>query len=159
MTRISLGVALLLVACSGQAAPVYSPQAEVMDRLAAVYATRDAVRLAMAWRSMGEFGLPAAEIVESSINAIGYRHLADDDIDTAIAVFELNTETFPRSANAWDSLAEATMAKGDDGSAIRYYRRSLDLDPANRNAARMIARLTGRSQPGLVGGGHHRQVN
>lgn len=145
MTRLRLGFALtILAACAGnvQSAPIYVPEAEVMERLAAVFATRDPARLSMAYRAMGDYGMPAAEIVESSINAMGYRHLQNSEIEAAISVFQLNTDTFPESANAWDSLGEAVMCKGDHETAIRYYRRSLDLDPENSIAAQMIERMT-----------------
>ena len=149
MIRLRLGFALTILAgCAAnvQSAPIYAPQAEVMDRLAAAYATHDPARLTMAFRAMGDYGLPAADIVESSINAMGYRHLENSEIETAISVFQLNTDTFPASANTWDSLGEAIMTKGDHETAIRYYRRSLELDPDNSNAARMIDRMIGEQQ-------------
>lgn len=149
MTRIRLGLAvtiLLTSAASAHSAPVVEPQTEVIERLAPAFATGDPARIANAYRSMGNYGLPAAYFVESSINAMGYRHLERDDIDAAIAVFELNTETFPLSANTWDSLAEAIMLKGDHETAIFYFRRSLDLNPENANAAQMIDRIVGEQQ-------------
>lgn len=149
MTRIRLGFALTILAGYAgiaQSAPIYAPEAEVMDRLAPVYATRNPLRLARAYRAMGDYGLPAADIVESSINAIGYEYLENGEIDEAFWVFELNTETFPLSANTWDSLAEAAMSKGNHEAATRYYRRSLELNPDNNNAARMIERITGEQQ-------------
>ncbi len=149
MIQLRLAFALTILAgCAGivQAAPIHAPQAEVMDRLVPAFATRDPVRLAMAFRAMGDYGMPAADIVESSINAMAYRHLENGEIEAAISVFELNTETFPLSANTWDSLAEAIMAKGDHETAIRYYRRSLELDSDNINAVRMIDRMIGENQ-------------
>ncbi len=149
MTRLRLGFALTILAGYAgiaQSAPLHSPQVEVLDRLAPALATHDPVRLNTAFIAMGDYGLPAADIVESSINASGYRHLENSDIDTAISVFELNTVTFPDSANAWDSLGEAIMAKGEHEAAIRYYRKSLELDPENSNAALMLERLTGEQQ-------------
>lgn len=132
MNRLPLVVALMmLIGFVGNlhSAPIYAPEAEVMDRLAAVYATRDPLRISSAFRAMGDHGLPAAHIVESSINAMGYDYLESDRIESAIAVFRLNTETFPASANAWDSLAEAMLARGDVEMALRYYRHALELDP------------------------------
>lgn len=149
MIRLRLVVALtILVGGAGSAysAPIFLPEAEVMDRLAAAYATRDPMRLAVAYRAMGDYAHPAADIVESSINAMGYRHLDKGEVDAAISVFQLNADTFPASANTWDSLAEAIMAKGDRDAAIRYYRRSLDIDPDNSNASRMIERINGEQQ-------------
>lgn len=149
MIRLRLGFALTILACCAgnvQSAPICAPEAEVMDRLAAAFATHDPARLAVAFRAMGDYGMPAADIVESSINAMGYRHLEKNEIEAAISVFRLNTGTFPESANAWDSLGEAIMTNGDHETAIRYYRRSLELDPANSNARRMIERLIGEQQ-------------
>ena len=149
MIRLRLGFALTLLAASAgnlYAAPIDAPQAEVIDRLAAAFATHDPARLTMAYRAMGDYGMPAAHIVESTINATGYRHLENSEIDAAIAVFELNIDTFPESANTWDSLAEAIMASGDREMAVRFYRRSLELDPDNRNAAHIIERMSGEQR-------------
>ena len=38
------------------------------------------------------------------------------------------------------------MANGDNDAAIRYYLRSLALDPENGNAALMIAQMQGDEQ-------------
>ena len=149
MTRFRLGLALtVLTGLAGylQAAPIYAPEAEVMDRLAPAFATRDPVRIAMAFRAMGEYGRPAAEIVASSINAMGYEHLQNGEIEKAISVFELNTDTFPTSANTWDSLAEAVLATGDQETAIRFYQRSLELDPENSSAIDKIEKILGEQQ-------------
>jgi tetratricopeptide (TPR) repeat protein len=144
MNRLRLAFALtILASCAGnvQSAPIYAPQAEVIGHLAAAFATHDPARITYAFRAMGNYGMPAADIVESSVNAMGYRLLENGEIDAAIKVFDLNSETFPLSANTWDSLAEAIMTKGDHESAIRYYRVSLKLDPESSNAVRMIEQM------------------
>jgi len=144
MNRFRLGLALTILAGSAatvQSAPINLPQADVLERLAPALATHDPARLTMAFRAMGDYGMPAAEVVEASVNATGYRRLESNEVEAAISVFELNAGTFPDSANAWDSLGEAVMMKGDHEMAIRYYRRSLELDPENRNASNMLERL------------------
>jgi cytochrome c-type biogenesis protein CcmH/NrfG len=149
MTRLPLGITLTILAGYAgiaQSAPLDAPLADVMGQLAPALATHDPARLSVAYRAMGNYGLPAADIVQSSVNASGYRHLENSEFDMAIAVFELNTQTFPDSANAWDSLGEAIMARGDHAAAIRYYRKSLELNPQNSNAALMIERLQGEAQ-------------
>lgn len=153
MTRFRTGLALtILIGLAGyvQAAPIHSPEAEVMDRLAPVFATRDPARITMAFRAMGPYGKPAADIVESSVNAMGYEYLQDGEIEKAISVFELNTDTFPMSANTWDSLAEAVLATGDKDTAIRFYQRSLELDPQNNNAIEKIEEILGEQQVSQV---------
>jgi tetratricopeptide (TPR) repeat protein len=79
--------------------------------------------------------------VEGAINRAGYRLLREGAIDEAIEVFSLNTGAFPESANAWDSLGEALMERGDRERAIESYRRSLELDPDNDNARERLEAL------------------
>ncbi len=148
MNHFRLGFALTILAFAGnvQSAPVNAPQAEVVGHLAAAFATHDPARITHAYRAMGDYALPAADIVESTINAMGYDLLENGDIDAAIKVFDLNAQTFPSSANTWDSLAEAVMTKGAYESAIRFYRVSLKLDPESSNAAQMIERMTAEQQ-------------
>ena len=50
----------------------------------------------------------------------------------------LNTEKFPTSFNAFDSLAEAYMRNGDDELAVKNYEKPLQLNPNNENAKSMI---------------------
>ena len=155
MDRLRLAFALaILTSCAGnvQSAPIYAPQAEVIDHLAAAFATHDPARITFAFRAMGDYGMPAADIVESAINAMGYRLLEKREIETAITVFNLNTRTFPLSANAWDSLAEAIMTKGDHETAILYYRESIKLERESRKAARMIETMTGERRLSYASG-------
>lgn len=149
MSRIRLAfatAAILASASIAHAAPISSPQAAVLDRLAPVFATQDPARLANAFRAMGDYGLPAADIVEASINAVGYRHLEKGEIDEAIAVFDLNTETFPLSPNAWDSLADALMSNGESDKAIRYYHRAHELHADEKTAELERERSAGGHQ-------------
>lgn len=80
-------------------------------------------------------------IGESQVNNMGYALLRMKKIDDAIEVFKQNTLDFPASANTWDSLAEAFMTKGDKESAIKYYEKSLELDPKNNNAVEQLKKL------------------
>jgi tetratricopeptide (TPR) repeat protein len=79
--------------------------------------------------------------MESEFNTLGYRLLAMDRTDEAIKLFKLNTEYYPESSNAFDSLGEAYMEAGDTELAVENYRKSLDLDPNNTNAKAMIDKL------------------
>jgi cyclase len=78
---------------------------------------------------------------EAGINLLGYGLLRQKRIKDAIAVFRLNVEEHPASANVYDSLAEAYAADGQKELAIRNYRKSLELDPSNTNAKEMLTRL------------------
>jgi len=78
---------------------------------------------------------------EASINALGYQLLNTSRIADAIAVFRLNVEAFPASANVYDSLGEAYMKNGDAENAVANYERSLELNPGNENAQQMLETL------------------
>lgn len=78
---------------------------------------------------------------ESSLNLLGYHYLQRDDADNAIRIFELNVRAYPGAFNVYDSLGEAYMEKGDAGRAIEQYEKSLELNPNNANAVRMLERL------------------
>ncbi len=75
------------------------------------------------------------------INALGYSMLTADRFDDAIGVFELYVELMPRDSNAYDSLGEAFMMRGDTDLAIANYERSLELNPDNENAVQMLDKL------------------
>jgi C-terminal processing protease CtpA/Prc len=82
-----------------------------------------------------------SHVDRDEINALGYRMLGDDRVDDAVGVFELYVELMPDDFNAYDSLGEAFMIRGDTELAIANYERSLELDPGNGNAVRMLRRL------------------
>jgi tetratricopeptide (TPR) repeat protein len=83
----------------------------------------------------------AYDFSESALNDLGYVLLAAERHPLAIAVFRKVTEDHPASANAHDSLGEALLAAGDSVGARLSYQRSLDLNPDNENARRIVERL------------------
>jgi cytochrome c-type biogenesis protein CcmH/NrfG len=56
----------------------------------------------------------------------------------ATQVLEANVSLYPQDANAHDSLGEAYMAAGKKELAVKSYERSLQLDPKNENAVKML---------------------
>lgn len=119
----------------------------------------------LAWVAYGEFDPAAVKLVEAIkskgaaaaledyrrerkqpigeevVNNIGYLFLREKNIPAALAVFTQNTEDHPASFNVWDSLAEAYMNKGDNATAVRYYEKSLVLNPQNQNATNQLKNL------------------
>ena len=75
------------------------------------------------------------------MNHLGYRLIRLKRIKDAIAVFKQNTVDFPKAFNTWDSLAEGYMLDGDKESAIKYYKKSLELNPDNTNAVQKLKEL------------------
>ena len=84
---------------------------------------------------------PVNAFPESLLNALGYRFLSLGQAADAVALFELNAEEFPSSANVYDSLGDGYAELGDRPRAISAYQRSLELDPSNTHAAERIAAL------------------
>jgi len=82
-----------------------------------------------------------ASVIESTINAAGYRAATGGNLDEGQRLLSLNTHLFPDSANTWDSLAELTLYLGDRDAAIELYRKALEADPGFENARRKIAEL------------------
>jgi len=78
---------------------------------------------------------------EGSINQLGYDWMNRGKIPEAIEVFKLNVAVFPQSFNVYDSLGEGYMKQGDKQNAINNYRKSLEINPANENAAAMLKQL------------------
>ena len=90
----------------------------------------DAGRLEAAvagYRAMQKANPSDPAVAETRLNQVGYGLLGDKKVAAAIEVFRLNMELHSASANAWDSLAEATEASGDTACAIALYRKALAL--------------------------------
>jgi hypothetical protein len=80
-------------------------------------------------------------LAESTMNIRGYEFLNERKFGQAITLFQLNAEFYSGSANAFDSLAEAYAVAGDKQKAIANYQRSLELNPSNSNARKMLKKL------------------
>jgi CubicO group peptidase (beta-lactamase class C family) len=78
---------------------------------------------------------------DRQINSIGYLLLDQGDIEGAIEVLEFNATLYPEVGNAYDSLGEAYLAKGDDALAIQSYSKALELDPDNDHARDVLQSL------------------
>ncbi len=90
------------------------------------------------------YGAGGLDFGEHSLNNLGYELLesaAADDLEAAIAVLRLNAEQYPKSGNAWDSLAEAYAKAGKREIAAIYYRKSLENDPGNEHALEELRAL------------------
>ncbi|WP_027388851.1 serine hydrolase domain-containing protein [Chryseobacterium gregarium] len=74
-------------------------------------------------------------LTEDEVNAWGYQLLGMGKKDEALSVFRLNTLLFPNSANGYDSYGEILETVGRRKEAVLNYRKSLELNPGNTNAA------------------------
>lgn len=129
---------------TGRVRPVSNLRAitipNLRDRVAAAWEAggRDAVLRAIHdYRAMRP-----GKVNELLLNLLGYDLLYNGNERLAVPVFEANTELYPESFNAWDSLAEAHKVLGNRERAVELYRKSLELNPGNLNAEKMLSELS-----------------
>ncbi|MCF6347321.1 MAG: serine hydrolase [Flavobacteriaceae bacterium] len=80
-------------------------------------------------------------VSEQELIVAGYRLLHAGNAEDAAKVFKLCTEVFPNKDNPYDSYAEALMELGKNDKAIKNYKKSLELNPNNNNARKMLKKL------------------
>ena len=85
---------------------------------------------------------PTIEFNENDLNNWGYQLLKQEKNKEALAIFILNTTLHPQSANAYDSLGEVQEIMGNNKEAVINYKKSLSLDPENKNAAERLRVLS-----------------
>ena len=78
---------------------------------------------------------------EQEMNLLGYRYLQDGKTKDAIKLFKINTIAFPGSWNVYDSLGEAYLKDGQIDLAVKNYEKSLEIDPKNENARKVLKEL------------------
>jgi len=78
------------------------------------------------------------DLSEVSLNDVGYDLIEEKRNKDALAIFKVNSELYPNSSNAYDSYGESLLAIGNVKDGINAYKKSLELDPQNYNAKKII---------------------
>ncbi|MBA4054888.1 MAG: hypothetical protein C0490_09265 [Marivirga sp.] len=78
---------------------------------------------------------------EGQLKRLGNEYLRKGEIKKAIAVFSINTEAYPSSANTFYNLAEALQKEGSKEKAIENYKKSVVLNPGYQQAIDMLKKL------------------
>jgi tetratricopeptide (TPR) repeat protein len=81
-------------------------------------------------------------IKERSINRLGYTFIKKNDLDTALEIFKINVELYPKNSNVFNSLGEVYFLKKDTATAIINFKKSLSINPENRSSKRFLKRIT-----------------
>lgn len=84
-----------------------------------------------------------SEFVKGSreLNTYGYVKLRANKTMEALYIFDLNSKLFPYKYNVYDSLGEAFMELKNYTEAIKNYNKVLELNPENKNAIQMTAKI------------------
>jgi len=79
---------------------------------------------------------------EQLVNSMAYSLLYElREVDKAIVLFKLNVSLYPKSFNAYNSLAESYLVNGDRALAVENYETSLQLNPDNQKAKDQLQKL------------------
>ena len=85
---------------------------------------------------------PNLELQEGMLNTLGLRlSFNPKNKEQGYNVFLLALHLYPKSANLYDSLAEAYFYNKDYSNAILNYKKSLELNPKNQNAIDRLKQL------------------
>lgn len=82
-----------------------------------------------------------------SLNTVGYELIGDEDIESAVRIFQLAVRLHPDAWYLHDSLGEAQALAGDVEAAITSYERSVELYPDSRSGPAALERLRARQTP------------
>ncbi|MCP3063486.1 serine hydrolase [Myxococcus sp. K38C18041901] len=97
---------------------------------------------ALAWFKARKAEAPQDEQLSPAIlNDMGYSLLREGRLPDALKLFEANVALFPQDANAHDSLGEGYVAAGREAEGAASYRKSLELNPKNDNARKVLETL------------------
>lgn len=78
---------------------------------------------------------------EYELNTLGYQLLGMKKVKEAIEIFKLNVAEYPEAFNPYDSLGEAYMIDGEKELAIKNYAKSLEINPENIGAIKMLGKV------------------
>jgi Predicted membrane protein (DUF2306) len=153
-TAIMLFVLTLATAAGSFAvgAAVWAPQVKaafdqrqsIAKTLSATIASGDIDAAVKQYQSLKAARSATYNFDEDELNSLGYQLLRAKKFEEAIRVFQLNIEAYPKSANTYDSLGEAYMDDGNKALAVVNYQKSLQLNPKNVGAVKMLQKLNGQ---------------
>ncbi|WP_179351836.1 serine hydrolase [Winogradskyella vidalii] len=86
-------------------------------------------------------------VSEGDLNVLGYQLLNEDELDAALAIFKLNIEEHPTSANPYDSYGDALLLKGDSIHALKHFKKCFEMDSTLTYAKDKSEKLEAALQP------------
>ncbi len=84
---------------------------------------------------------------EGELASLAYRLLRKKMFAEALTFLRLNTEAYPKSADAFANLADGLKKSGDKAQALQACQHALELDPKNADALELLAELQKSAAP------------
>ena len=123
---------------------VHTPKIPIIDTMMTVLFSKDVDAAIEVYYELKDKNEDKYNFKEAQLNNMGYQLLQGGRVKDAIEIFKLNVVQFPESSNVYDSLAEGYMTDGNNKLAVKFYKKSLKLNPKNDNAKRMLEKLEGK---------------
>jgi hypothetical protein len=119
----------------------FDPRTSIAETLSRTIDASGIDAAAKQYHELKAAAAPNYNFEEDELNHLGYQLLNKKKFTEAIRIFQLNVEAYPKSSNVYDSLGEGYMDDGNKPLAIAYYQKSLELNPKNSNAVKMIQKI------------------
>jgi hypothetical protein len=139
-----MGAGLFAVATAQwvpQVKAAYDPRKSIAETLSATVSSSGVDAAAKQYHQLKATQFAAYNFDEGELNTLGYQFIRAKKFKEAIRIFQLNVEAYPQSSNVYDSLAEGYMDDGNKPEAIADYQKSLQFNPKNGNAVKMLQKL------------------
>lgn len=120
---------------------VHEPKIAIADVLLDIILNEGLEEALSRYNELKETNSGKYNFKESQLNNLGYTLLQLENVKDAIEIFKLNVKVYPESFNVYDSLGEAYMINGDLDLAIDNYEKSLEINPDNKNANKMLEKI------------------
>jgi tetratricopeptide (TPR) repeat protein len=91
--------------------------------------------------SLFQIAQKAGLISEFFFEVFAYSFQSGQDEQMLFAILKKEVEFFPNSPGAYELSASVYLSKGNKELALQNFKKVLELDPSNRNAAKMIKQL------------------
>ncbi len=141
---LAMGAGLFAVATAQwvpQVKAAYDHRKSIAETLSATIASSGTDAAAKQYHDLKAAAPANYNFDEDELNALGYQLINTKKFKEAIRILQLNVEAYPQSGNVYDSLGEAYMDDGDKPQAIANYQKSLQLNPKNTGAVKMLQKL------------------
>jgi tetratricopeptide (TPR) repeat protein len=121
----------------------YTPESSSAGELLMLVATiKDSQAVIARYSELKKAGASSPYAVdENTLIFPAYHFLSNGQTGSAIEIFKLEVQDYPKYWNAYDSLGEAYLKAGQKDLAIQNYEKSIELNPGNQNGINALKNI------------------